>query len=144
MCKEGQPPSNRDGRVESPSPLHSDELKAKLHAASEERRSLLLRCEAYKSEIEQCQKEVNQLREENQSLQIEINKLNSRIEDPKASKCSSCGGAFSIINRRRHCRKCGQLICSGCSIKSLHFDPYNRPTPVCQPCHIEMLANTNP
>eukprot|EP01084_Bolivina_argentea_P311600 539401_1 len=37
------------------------------------------------------------------------------IPDHKHKHCTQCSLAFSIINRRHHCRKCGTLVCANCS-----------------------------
>jgi hypothetical protein len=35
--------------------------------------------------------------------------------DESSTSCMRCGGAFSAVRRRHHCRWCGCLLCSGCS-----------------------------
>ena len=35
--------------------------------------------------------------------------------DNSRNTCSICGDAFTLFNRRHHCRCCGQLVCSDCS-----------------------------
>ena len=35
--------------------------------------------------------------------------------DHKATECKICDDKFSFMNRRHHCRKCGLLVCGGCS-----------------------------
>lgn len=37
------------------------------------------------------------------------------IPDAHASKCSRCETIFSLINRRHHCRNCGDIVCDACS-----------------------------
>jgi hypothetical protein len=35
--------------------------------------------------------------------------------DTSRTTCSICGDAFTFVNRRHHCRCCGQLVCGACS-----------------------------
>ncbi|KAI4719342.1 FYVE-domain-containing protein [Aureobasidium sp. EXF-10727] len=35
--------------------------------------------------------------------------------DGELSACSICGNAFTFLNRRHHCRRCGRLVCGPCS-----------------------------
>lgn len=35
--------------------------------------------------------------------------------DLATSDCSICGTAFTFLNRRHHCRRCGRLVCATCS-----------------------------
>eukprot|EP01065_Artemidia_motanka_P024685 TRINITY_DN2958_c0_g5_i1.p1 TRINITY_DN2958_c0_g5~~TRINITY_DN2958_c0_g5_i1.p1 ORF type:complete len:614 (+),score=178.02 TRINITY_DN2958_c0_g5_i1:87-1928(+) len=46
------------------------------------------------------------------------------VPDEAARSCCSCGGGFSLLNRRHHCRRCGQLCCGKCS-------RHRRPLPLC-------------
>jgi hypothetical protein len=34
-----------------------------------------------------------------------------------SSTCTVCGAAFSVFNRRHHCRGCGTLVCDTCGPK---------------------------
>jgi hypothetical protein len=35
--------------------------------------------------------------------------------DDELSACSICANAFTFLNRRHHCRRCGRLVCGPCS-----------------------------
>ncbi|KAI5851542.1 FYVE zinc finger-domain-containing protein [Morchella snyderi] len=35
--------------------------------------------------------------------------------DSSASNCPICSCGFTFFNRRHHCRKCGRVVCQGCS-----------------------------
>ncbi len=35
--------------------------------------------------------------------------------DHEVSACPICGTQFSLLYRRHHCRKCGRVVCAGCS-----------------------------
>ncbi|KAM9922774.1 hypothetical protein OXX80_011759 [Metschnikowia pulcherrima] len=43
--------------------------------------------------------------------------------DSASSKCYLCKTRFTLLNRRHHCRKCGQLVCAGCSAQSVRYFP---------------------
>lgn len=36
-----------------------------------------------------------------------------------ATQCGDCNKPFSIVNRKHHCRRCGNIFCSSCSDRSL-------------------------
>lgn len=35
--------------------------------------------------------------------------------EPNSASCTLCSSLFTVINRRHHCRQCGQNVCSACS-----------------------------
>lgn len=37
------------------------------------------------------------------------------IDDAFSKSCLQCGDPFTFINRKHHCRMCGQLVCGDCS-----------------------------
>lgn len=55
-------------------------------------------------------------------------------------ECSDCNRHFSLMNRRHHCRKCGDLFCSPCLLSKAKlnfqckFDVNGILTKVCVPC----------
>jgi hypothetical protein len=52
--------------------------------------------------------------------------------------CMICGTTFSTINRRHHCRVCGDLICADCSsgrVTLVEFTDYGK-VRVCDSCFI--------
>ncbi|GAM28971.1 hypothetical protein SAMD00019534_121470 [Acytostelium subglobosum LB1] len=58
------------------------------------------------------------------------------VPDKEASKCMFCNGAFTVINRRHHCRNCGKVVCGTCS-PSKRLVPHvkkNKPVRVCLFC----------
>ena len=46
--------------------------------------------------------------------------------------------AFSITNRKHHCRNCGQIFCADCSVKQATMPNYKKPQRVCEPCFAEL------
>ena len=40
--------------------------------------------------------------------------------DHTADDCTDCKDKFSFMNRRHHCRMCGQLFCGDCSNRRVH------------------------
>eukprot|EP00127_Corallochytrium_limacisporum_P002576 Clim_evm12s134 gene=Clim_evmTU12s134 len=56
-------------------------------------------------------------------------------------KCYNCRSAFTMINRKHHCRNCGQIFCQSCSSKN-HAIPkygYNDKVRVCDQCHSDLV-----
>ena len=60
------------------------------------------------------------------------------IDDSKCKNCYECDAAFTMFNRRHHCRKCGKVFCSKCASNSIpasgkggHMDAHVR---VCNYC----------
>ena len=42
--------------------------------------------------------------------------------DEKAHECSLCGEKFTMLLRRHHCRKCGDIFCHDCCKKEVLLD----------------------
>lgn len=65
------------------------------------------------------------------------------------NNCMVCNISFSRFKRRHHCRSCGDLICSSCSILRTINDYFVKlPVRVCRTCHIKspngsVLLNQN-
>ena len=57
-------------------------------------------------------------------------------DDSAASECRLCGKRFGTMRRRHHCRKCGQLVCHGCSLHRKHVDGSDHPKRVCDICAV--------
>jgi hypothetical protein len=37
------------------------------------------------------------------------------VKDNTVTACMICGGGFSLIHRRHHCRRCGRMVCATCA-----------------------------
>ncbi|XP_072044985.1 pleckstrin homology domain-containing family F member 2-like [Amphiura filiformis] len=64
------------------------------------------------------------------------------IPDAEAPICMSCQKTkFTPINRRHHCRKCGNVVCGGCSAKKyLLPSQSNKAVRVCDACYDQLSA----
>ncbi|KAI6189309.1 RUN and FYVE domain-containing protein 1 [Aphelenchoides fujianensis] len=62
------------------------------------------------------------------------------VDDASVSECKSCSSAFSVINRRHHCRRvtsarvCGNIFCAACSESRVQLPSSSRPVRVCTAC----------
>merc|ERR1712154_504011 len=59
------------------------------------------------------------------------------IPDESSNKCSCCNVEFSVLNRKHHCRRCGNLVCKLCSKNRalLANIDKNKAVRVCNDCH---------
>ena len=44
-------------------------------------------------------------------------------KDKDTENCSGCSSTFTLLNRRSHCRSCGDVFCSMCCKKGFTFCP---------------------
>ncbi|KAE9341480.1 hypothetical protein PR003_g9963 [Phytophthora rubi] len=60
------------------------------------------------------------------------------VEDAAARTCAKCERAFSLVNRRHHCRVCGEIFCHACSrtrmVLATNPGEIPRRQRVCDPC----------
>ncbi|XP_054263300.1 zinc finger FYVE domain-containing protein 21-like isoform X1 [Macrosteles quadrilineatus] len=58
------------------------------------------------------------------------------IPDKEAPACTRCGIKFGFTTRRHHCRRCGQIYCSGCCDHKLDLPRmcFIDPVRVCKNC----------
>lgn len=64
------------------------------------------------------------------------------IPDIAVLHCTNCRSEFDWVNRRHHCRHCGQIFCERCSPYKLLIPPefgYRDPERVCLHCHEQLL-----
>lgn len=55
-------------------------------------------------------------------------------QDSTAKDCPYCKLKFSVMRRRHHCRKCGNLVCNDCSKRTLSLAPGAEKKRVCDTC----------
>lgn len=58
------------------------------------------------------------------------------MADSDSAVCMACQGAFSLFNRRHHCRGCGVLVCASCSPKWAPSGSPNPPQRTCPKCRV--------
>jgi len=59
------------------------------------------------------------------------------MRDEEVSACMSCNAAFTLFNRRHHCRACGKIFCGKCSANEILIKGTKKPVRVCQRCFQE-------
>jgi len=57
--------------------------------------------------------------------------------DEAVNNCMSCSSTFTLVNRKHHCRLCGQVICKNCSPHFKIIDQTGKPVRVCVKCEID-------
>merc|ERR1712137_917217 len=66
------------------------------------------------------------------------------VPDKLVKKCMQCSGKFTTINRRHHCRKCGDLVCNSCSSKKYKLPNIGKQCRVCDICFGVLHGNADP
>ncbi|KAI8907950.1 hypothetical protein EDD86DRAFT_208595 [Gorgonomyces haynaldii] len=56
--------------------------------------------------------------------------------DHKAPECTLCGQRFTLMLRRHHCRRCGDVFCAECSRFVTRLDQHGQFHPVGIPCRV--------
>jgi len=62
------------------------------------------------------------------------------VPDKLLKNCMVCEVKFTAINRRHHCRKCGKLLCGGCSSKKFKLENLGKVSRVCDGCYEELSS----
>jgi growth factor-regulated tyrosine kinase substrate len=63
------------------------------------------------------------------------------VPNDSSTVCSMCKHAFSLTNRRHHCRSCGNLVDSACTVKRpLPHLGYPAPVFVCKSCIVRLYS----
>lgn len=67
------------------------------------------------------------------------------VDDATCRSCSKCERAFTIVNRRHHCRICGHIFCHACSrtrmVLSTNPSEIPKRQRVCDPCAAHAQSN---
>ena len=67
------------------------------------------------------ERKVNQIHIIYYIVKVELVKQSGRKwkDDSEVVSCTSCSQAFSLTNRKHHCRNCGDIFCKDCSSKQV-------------------------
>ena len=59
------------------------------------------------------------------------------VPDDASNNCSCCNSEFTVLNRRHHCRRCGNLVCKTCckNTKLLINIDKNKAVKICDICY---------
>lgn len=71
-----------------------------------------------------------------QSFSREGYRKNEWVDSESTHQCSNCNCAFSISNRKHHCRSCGQVFCSKCTDKTVLIKASMSELRCCDYCYI--------
>jgi len=65
------------------------------------------------------------------------------ISDDNSHDCMTCKSAFTIINRRHHCRACGNVFCASCSAEKCYLPEfgYKEMVRVCKTCYKSFIKS---
>ncbi|EFA79670.1 pleckstrin domain-containing protein [Heterostelium album PN500] len=64
------------------------------------------------------------------------------VPDETTTECRFCTEGFTLLNRRHHCRNCGELVCGKCSDKKFRLPVTDfKPARVCIICYDKLTAN---
>nr|XP_027195212.1 early endosome antigen 1-like [Dermatophagoides pteronyssinus] len=148
--------------VQNESKRHNDlllKLEIELSTFMEEKRALLERCATAEEQLdgtinemkqfvkkcEENSKAVQELGEQNQTLQIRLDEANNKLrrswtDDRTVDKCQNdkCQKQFTTVIRKHHCRSCGNIFCNECSSKQAQMTGHPKPVRVCDHCYQEL------
>ncbi|KAE8305864.1 FYVE zinc finger domain-containing protein [Giardia duodenalis] len=66
------------------------------------------------------------------------------IQDKDVNNCQGCDTAFTLLNRRHHCRRCGRIFCNACCIKPIDILSDTGTDRLCKLCKAVMLVVDGP
>jgi hypothetical protein len=64
------------------------------------------------------------------------------MADDASVACTVCAREWTALRRRHHCRRCGRLVCAGCSQSRLALDGLADRQRVCDRCSPESATFT--
>mmetsp|Transcript_16673 Transcript_16673/g.42641 ORF Transcript_16673/g.42641 Transcript_16673/m.42641 type:complete len:574 (+) Transcript_16673:163-1884(+) len=62
------------------------------------------------------------------------------VPDREHDRCMLCTMKFTTIKRRHHCRRCGVLVCGGCSARKFRLENLNKTCRVCDKCFVDLAG----
>lgn len=65
------------------------------------------------------------------------------VQDKDATHCFKCHDEFTFVNRRHHCRSCGNVVCGDCSSRKLPLPGWSDPQRVCVNCYFTIKSRAN-
>jgi len=73
---------------------------------------------------------------------LESFQLPKWMPDDSTSQCHACNATFTLLNRKHHCRGCGEIFCAGCTRTQLPLPQLNLngPQRLCDRCKRNLLA----
>lgn len=72
----------------------------------------------------------------NKEIQIEKREIPKWLPDQMSKMCKICKCKFGLLNRKHHCRVCGDIFCSKCCSIFDSFQPYYKNNVrMCYECH---------
>jgi hypothetical protein len=84
--------------------------------------------------------------EQENKIRIDGQSINSVapvwVPDSEALRCMICGDKFTLMQRRHHCRQCGNVVCSKCSAKKKEL-PGQGKKRVCDSCYTKSYSDSN-
>jgi len=65
------------------------------------------------------------------------------ISDDNSPECMTCKSAFTILNRRHHCRACGGVFCASCAAEKCYLPEfgYKEMVRVCKTCYKSFIKS---
>ena len=63
------------------------------------------------------------------------------IPDEEVNACSVCHRDFSVTFRRHHCRSCGKVVCSDCSLHRVELKKPGQKDRVCDTCEVRFTED---
>jgi hypothetical protein len=74
--------------------------------------------------------------EEEMKLLIKSCETPAWVPDNQATTCFKCDNQFTIVNRRHHCRFCGQIFCGECTMRRGKMSSSPQMSRFCDECFL--------
>uniref|UniRef100_A0A914H157 FYVE-type domain-containing protein n=1 Tax=Globodera rostochiensis TaxID=31243 RepID=A0A914H157_GLORO len=128
------------------------ELEARVEALAKTEKELFNLNEEYrrsKQQLIDCQMALQEFSEALSESKLRMVELKEEImplseaewmEDSRAVQCRMCDIQFGVLQRKHHCRNCGQIFCNACSSGRVKMPSSAQPVRVCLNC-FHLLRN---